>query len=1231
MSRLNLALLGTPNVRHAEHILRFRTRKELALLIYLVVEGGLHSREKITALFWPESDEPQGRATLRRTLADLRTTLEDTTKPAHLIVERDVLGFNSKSDFDLDLQLLESAYASVRRSSTAQESTSNAPHSLLNQLRHAASGYRGRFLEGFSLSDAPDFDDWVGLQREVWHQRISVVLDQLSRLQMDEGEISGAIEVANRWIALDPLNEFAHRRLIELHLAAGHRNGALRAYEILRLRLLEELHARPSAETEALVASIRSGAQANQAASVKPRPATITEPSMLREVVSPGALSGPLVGRTSEYVQLIEAYRATELGRPQVVLLRGEAGIGKTRLALEFLTWTVEQGADVLQGRAFEASGRLPYQPLVEALRKRIERENAPDDLLSDPWLAELSRLLPELRDRYPDLPVPTEDETTARIRLFEAVVRLGEALAERAPVVLFIDDTQWADTASLDVLHYAGRRWMEGHTPILMLLSLRTGALTTAHDLTTWLTGMERDLQAVNLTLGTLTLDETLQLLRALRTTHAEILAEWLFAQTGGQPFYALETLKALLERGLLRWRRLADGGWGIEYEPATFDTSQLRHFLPPGVREVIRSRLDQLTPNAFALLVAGAVLGHNFTFERACQVAGLRENEGLPLLDEVLTKRLLQEAAGEAGEPFIATSGTYFFTHDKIRAVVYTEAGKARRSIFHRRALEGLQAASAPPGELAHHAFAAGLTEQGFHFSLAAGDDALRLFAVRDAISSYEQARQIITSRPELQLKLSPAEVQHLYTQLGRAYEFMDEWGQAGSVYQAMLEGAQASGRPAMEGIALNRLATLAVHEGYDSQRASQFMQAALQAAERSGDSLLLAEIEWNLAQLSFYRSDPISGTVHGERALLLARELGQQELIARSLNALAYTKKALARWEETESCAEEGRDLYRALGNRAMEADCLCLLALAKINTGRTVEGIHDAQAALSICQEIENAWGQLNCTYHLAMGSLEIGAYTEALAYAQQGEKIARNHKLPILMGNALTVLGKVQRAMLNLDAARAAHLEALAITDAWAMLAFIEMNANELCADYALAGAWDDAYMYAVKVLNIGLGYFYLYAGYDRWYITEALVRAGERERAAEDVRRFGERVGTSRRFRMVYLRSAAVLAESGGEIDTAIAHLQEAAQLAEEIGLPRELWSILAAQGEMYLKQGGQEQARRAFGQAATFVQKLADNIRDQEQRVSFLEAKQVRRVLEQGLAAEGHQNEQVR
>lgn len=238
------------------------------------------------------------------------------------------------------------------------------------------------------------------------------------------------------------------------------------------------------------------------------------------------------------------------------------------------------------------------------------------------------------------------------------------------------------------------------------------------------------------------------------------------------------------------------------------------VRGFVPPRVREVIRARLDQLTPNAFALLVAGTVLGQRITFERLCQVADLEERDGLPTLDEVLHSGLLHESEREGKERGVRTPGGYVFAHAKIRAVVYAEAGEARRSVFHCRALQALQAKAAPAAELAFHALAAGLAEPAFHWSLAAGDEAMRVVAVRDAISFYEQARHLMAERlhgHDLGATLSGPKIEHLYTHLGRAYELNAEWEKAQAVYTLLLTYAQDSGLPAMESSAKSHLSTL------------------------------------------------------------------------------------------------------------------------------------------------------------------------------------------------------------------------------------------------------------------------------------------------------------------------------------------------------------------------------------------------------------------------------------
>ncbi len=244
MARLSVAVLGAPEVRHGAQAVAFPTRKALATLVYLLVEGGTHRRDKLVALFWPESDEQAGRATLRSTLARLREGLGEADGHAHLLVERDAVGFDFASDFDLDLSELQQAYDAAR-TTRREPTTGGERRDLIERLQRGAATWRGEFLDGFLLREAPDFDDWVGTQREVWRRRAEVVLDRLSLLQAEGGSTAGALETVGRWLRLNPLEERAHRRVIQLHLAAGDRGAAMRAYETCRAVLLDELGVRP--------------------------------------------------------------------------------------------------------------------------------------------------------------------------------------------------------------------------------------------------------------------------------------------------------------------------------------------------------------------------------------------------------------------------------------------------------------------------------------------------------------------------------------------------------------------------------------------------------------------------------------------------------------------------------------------------------------------------------------------------------------------------------------------------------------------------------------------------------------------------------------------------------------------------------------------------------------------------------------------------------------------------
>ena len=1206
MAHLRLSLLGSPEVWCGGQALTFSTRKALALLVYLVVEGGTHSREKLTALLWPESDAARGRGSLRTALAFLRRAFDiapPTARESYLIIEPDSLGFDFTSDFELDLRLV----TALIKAQTAIS------------LQAAVDVYRGDFLESFSLPDAPAFDEWVTFQREQWRHRMNTIFDRLSQQQSAGRDFAGGITTAVRWVAHDPLNEAAHRRLMQLHGLTRNRTAALQAYQACRTLLAEELAVEPSPETEALAAHIRDFRFAIldfgfQSANRKYPKGTMSKIQNPKSKI--GAL--PFVGRTEEHTQLAAAYQITRQGQPQLATIEGEAGIGKSRLAMEFLVWATAQGADILRGRAFEAGGRLPYQPLIEALRWRVEQENAPDDLLSDVWLAELSRLLPELGDRYPDLPPPTGDEALARTRLPEAVARLGQALAARRPVILFIDDGQWADAASLDMLHYCGRVWRENQTAILLLLTIRSEALATSSLLGEWLSGLGRDVSLTRLTLGPISAAETQQMVEILQGSKGAGeqggepfspagFARWLFNETAGQPFYISEMLKTLLEQGLLQSGPAEAGTWTVEWPMTGPPAAPMPGLIPPTVREVILSRLHRLTPTATALLTAAAVISRDSSFERLCQVAGLSAAEGLPALDELLAGRLLMETEDPARP--------YAFAHDKIRDVVYTEAGAARRRLYHSQALTLLEATTAPPAELAHHALAARLTEPAFRYSLAAGEAAMTLFAVADAIAHYEQARQQLSIPKGHDVNNYQLPISNLYSGLGRAYELAGDYPQAQTIYQEMLALAQTSDRPDIAYLALNRLGTAATH-AYQFETAATWLKQAVAVAQDSGNRAALAETEWSLAQLAYHTFDYPTTVRHSRQALALARELANQALIAGSLNTLAYAEALLGQVGACQSHMEEAKDLYATLGNKALEVDCLTIIALTKIWLGQIEAGIVDARAAYTISREIDNPWGQISSSAVLAFGLMDKGDYEAALSVAQQGRQQAQAHDLVLVSFLNLLILGMVHRALLALAAARSAHLEAAALSERAQSESFAEMSAAQLCADCALAGEWEEATRYAREALS--------HRKYDvmplvisqSWPETEALLRAGEVELAHEDARRWGELIGHIPRYRLPHLRSLALLAEWEGDTQQALAHLQEALALAEQIGLPGEQWQILARLGKLYKVIGREGQARHAFGKAGELIQALAAKIGDEKLKAGFLESDTVQRII---------------
>lgn len=1023
MRPLGLAWLGAPLITYANQTLTFRTRKALALLVYLTTETGIHTREKLTALFWPESDMARGRGMLRTSLAYLRETLDAIDTP-YLIVEPQTLRFDFNRHVDLDLHHVQAGLDALQR-----QPAPAARGRIISQLQKVVNQYRGDFLEGFSLADAPAFDDWASLQREHWHNRMHQIFDTLSQWQFEAGDLPAALETARRWKAHDLYGEHAPQRLMQIYYANGNRADALQVYDDYAKMLAAVFGGKPSSAIKTLAARIRAKAPARPVRAQAPSPVPSTDLAF--------------VGRADELTRLMAAYHAACQGRTQVVILEGEAGIGKTRLAAEFLRWATAQGADILAGRAFETGGELPYQPLAELLRHQLEQEQSLTDLLSTTWLTELSRLLPEVRDRYPDLPQPDANHVTAQSRLLESITRLGQALAERAPLVLFLDDIQWADLPSLDALQYAMAQWTEHKTTLLLLLCTRHSSATATNKLRQWVTSLKAKLAVTQVALAPLTVEDTLALVSSLesaqtgaghtaqpvegpvveaptlatnsvRQSEFKAFAQALFDETEGQPLYLVETIKSLLEQKVLIPYHTAAGTPGVRWKTLAGETTgqlPLPRIIPNSVREAIQDRLARLTPTATALLSTAAVLGQAATFGQLTEVSGLEQMVALDALEELVAKRLLVES-GQAAE-------NYLIAHDKIRDVVYNESSAVRRKVLHRRAVAALR--EGDPARVAYHAQAAEMDVETFQASVGAGDAALHLFAASEAIAHYATARKLIATGQVPQVELN--QIRHLYLSLGRALELNAQFEQAGVIYEELKTIAQRRAAPALTLVALTAQISLwsMASQSFNPVQGEALAQEALHLARQLSDPVAVAKILWGQMNFHLLANRLPEALRCGDQALTLARDLNLREQTAYILNDMVKCYLISGSLERADQAARETTELWRALNNLPMLADSLAGAASIARWTGDYDQALALSAEAYNISQSIANVWGLSYSQMTIGAILWDRGQPEQAIAVMEDCLRLAEqaNYLLPQILtrtdlGATYSSLGDMQR-------------------------------------------------------------------------------------------------------------------------------------------------------------------------------------------------------------------------
>ena len=918
------------------------------------------TRDTLLGIFWPEMSEERARRALSQALWHIRHAFPDL-----LDVNSETISISNGITLWVDTEAFE-------RMITPALDAAPLDETARQNLEQALELFRADFL-------GDSYHDWALLERERLRELHLQALEQLGQLEKAAGRYAKALELALRLSRADPLNETTHREIMRLHQLLGQPEAASRQFEVCRQTLRQELDVAPEPETIALAEEISQRAEARSSAA---------ESGKERGNLVPA----PLVGREKDRAALLHFVEGIFNKLGGLVLVEGEAGVGKTRLLQEVARDAEWRGAQVLWGNTREAQGLKPYAPLVEALQAGLSplRVTQIQQIVERVWLQAILPLLAP-HPALPTLePAPSLPPAQEQARLVEAVIRFLEGWQGIVPLVLILEDLHWAGHDTLNLLPTLARRLSS--CGILMIGSYRAEEARAHPQVWEALQAVSRGRLLERRVLSRLDEAATGELIRRSLglASPAPLFEVRIHHETDGNPLFVLETLRALQDEGLLK--REEGGNWSTPWDETTADYTELP--LPPLVEKVITGRLELLPAKSRHLLDMMAVLGNRFDFGLLGAVSGLETPALLERTRELIRRAFLEE-----------TDSGYRFGHDKIHQVVYEGIKAGKRVLLHRKIAAHLaKAHSIEPDAPAYHFWRGEVWEQAALYNQRAAEAAMSLHAQQEARTYLSRALDALDKLPTRSKKTRRAD-------LLRARVTVNGLLGDRAAQKADLETLDTLPGSSAERVAqsLRWAKYYEVTSNYPSAKLAA--QAASELASQENDLSAMTAGQIILGRILNMEADSDGTESMLTQALENARAAKDSLQKAVCLHALArFYYDHQDRYEESLACCREALGISQALADREMETNMRHMMSNILSDLGHFEEARQEKLAVLELRRELGDRRGEAMILYSLAIYNRDRGDNETSLKYTRESLSIAEAIGDQRLEGYDRTYLG-----------------------------------------------------------------------------------------------------------------------------------------------------------------------------------------------------------------------------